>query len=662
MRRTVRLLHSLLLPRSLLDARAVGVARGETKSRKDAKAAKEDKRSNRQSDQHRFDLFTGFAPRRPCLSLPQRPIFPHRIVGVLTALCLFCLPANARIQIDIPEVTPQLDTNIRAFLSLTRYADRDDVTPETMSRLQRRIVEETRSALAPLGYYEPEVTYQVVQEDPNWRVTINVRPGRPVRLSEVNIDVTGPGAKIRAVREIIDQQALKPGLRLNHGTYERVKGDLLRAAKNQGYLDAQLTKSELLIDREERRATATIVLDTGEQYHYGAITIVQDVLTDESMRRMLRMHEGDPYTLDSLLRTQYVLDDSLYFSTVDIESESADRTTRTVPITITAEPNRRHRFATSLGYGTDTEARGRFTWDNRRVTDTGHRAKVELLGSAVLKQIGARYAIPVMDVALEKLEFTATVAEEELGDTLSERAEIGAGLTEALGRWQRVLFLRLSHERTTDPAPLDATTGQAIGGPTHHEDFYLIPGISYSTLPSYVVGGRVRPYYVYAELRGSPSTLGSDASFLQLRLQGERVFDFAERWHLHLRSALGWSRVADFSDLPASQRFFAGGERSVRGFGLNELSPRVDGRSVGGRHLATGTIELERDLPRNFGVAAFYDIGNAFDDFSDPDLQYSVGVGVRYRIAVASFGVDVAQALSESGRSPRLHLYISTQF
>ena len=30
--------------------------------------------------------------------------------------------------------------------------------------------------------------------------------------------------------------------------------------------------------------------------------------------------------------------------------------------------------------------------------------------------------------------------------------------------------------------------------------------------------------------------------------------------------------------------------------------------------------------------------------------------------AVATFGVDVAQPLSESGRNPRVHLYISTQF
>jgi translocation and assembly module TamA len=580
---------------------------------------------------------------------------PTRYAAALLAL-LPIAAAQAGIEIVIPDMLDPVQNNIRAFLSLTRYAERDDVTQETMSRLQRRIVSETRAALEPLGYYEPEVTYETTHEGDKWRVTIHVKPGRPVRLSEVNVTAVGPGEHERAIREVLDAQDLKPGMRLNHGTYERVKGALLRAAKNDGFLDARLTKNDLVIDRQERRATATIEMDTGKRYSYGKIDIAQDVIHDDSMRRLLRMKEGDPYTLDSLLRTQYVLDDSQYFSAVNLETGTVDREALTVPVTISAQPNRRHRFATSLGYGTDTEVRGKFTWDNRRVNRDGHRFKMELLGSSIIKELSARYVIPVMDVALEKLDFTADLVEEEIGDTESQRAEVGTGLTQVQGRWQRVVFVRLSNETTTE------------GDGTRNTAFYVFPGISYSTLPSYITGGKVRPYRLYFELRGSPTTLGSDASFLQFRFQGERVFDFWERWHLDLRTELGTTRIesnrADqILDLPASQRFFAGGDRSVRGFALNELSPRDEnGDSIGGKHMATGTIEVVRDLPRNFGVAAFYDIGNAFDDFKDPQFEYSVGVGMRYNIAVASFGIDVAQPLSESRRNPRFHLYISTQF
>lgn len=571
--------------------------------------------------------------------------------GVLAAALLSPLRADAKIEIAIPEVSEAVQTNVRAFLSLTRYADRDDVTDEVMSRLQRRIVAETRQALEPLGFYEPTVTYEVNHEGETWKVTIHIEPGRPVRLSEVNVNVTGPGANDRAIRELIEADEIKPGLRLNHGTYERVKGSLVRVAKNEGYLDAQLTRHDLVIDRFERRATVDLEADTGERYLFGDIEIAQDVITDEAMRRLLRMHPGDPYTLDTLLRTQYVLDDTQYFSVVDIESGDPDPTTRTVPITVTAEPSRKHRYAASIGYGTDTKARGKFTWDNRRVNEDGHKFKLELLGSSIVTDLTARYIVPVMDIALEKLEFTGTLRDEELGDTRSKRAEVGAGLTQVQGRWQRVLKIELAEEETIEADDTSST------------NFYIVPSIAYSTLPSYIVGGRKRPYFFSAELRGSPETLGSDASFLQLRVKGERLFDMSELWHLHLRSELGISRIAATSDLPASQRFFAGGEGSVRGFALNELSPKDDqGRTIGGRNLATGTIEIVRDLPRNFGVAAFYDIGNAFDNFDDPMLEYSAGLGVRYNIAVASFGIDVAQALSESGRSPRFHLYIATQF
>ncbi|WP_198683085.1 autotransporter assembly complex protein TamA [Peristeroidobacter agariperforans] len=571
--------------------------------------------------------------------------------GVLATALLLPLQADAKIEITIPEVSEAIQTNVRAFLSLTRYAEREDVTAEVMSRLQRRIVSETRQALEPLGFYDPTVTYDVKQEGAGWQVTIHIEPGRPVRLSEVNINVTGPGAEERAIRELLDEQEIKPGLRLNHGTYERVKGNLVRIAKNEGYLDAKLTRHDLVIDRFERRATVDLEADTGERYLFGDIDIAQDVITDEAMRRLLRMQPGDPYTLDTLLRTQYTLDDTQYFSVVDIESGDPDPVTRTVPITVTAEPSRKHRYAASIGYGTDTKTRGKFTWDNRRVNEDGHKFKLELLGSSIVSDLTGRYVVPVMDIALEKLEFTGTLRDEELGDTQSKRAEVSAGLTQVMGRWQRVLKIALAEEETIEADNTSST------------NFYIVPSIGYSTLPSYIVGGRRRPYSFSAELRGSPETLGSDASFLQLRLRGERVFDMTELWHLHLRSELGISRIAATSDLPASQRFFAGGEGSVRGFALNELSPKDDqGRTIGGRNLVTGTVEVVRDLPRNFGVAAFYDIGNAFDDFSEPDLQYSAGLGARYNIAVATFGLDVAQALSDSGRSPRFHLYIATQF
>jgi translocation and assembly module TamA len=568
---------------------------------------------------------------------------------LLAAFALAPALASARVDVQIEGVKKTLEENVHAFLSVTRYAGRDDVDAQTMARLDRRIPGEVKDALEPFGYYAPTVSHQVTREGDDWKVTIHIQPGSAVRFDEVDIEFTGPGAGDKELLKLRDDSDVKPGRRLNHAAYDRKKADLLRVASNRGYLEATLAQHELLIDPQSRRAQVHLALDTGPRYAFGKLTIAQDVLRDERMQRLVRFKEGDPYSLDALLTTQYVLDDTQYFSIVSIDPGRRDQDTKTVPVTITAEPNRKHRYTASVGYGTDTKVRGKLTWDNRRVNDRGHRSQVQLTGSSVVSELAGRYIIPVRDIALEKIEFTGGWRRELLGDLISRRVGVSTGLTQVMGEWQRVLFVQVSREQTEAPD----------GSMT---DFLVIPGISYSTLPIGALGAKPRRWTLYTELTGSPSTFGSDASYLRFRTEGERVGDFDQNWHWRLRGQLGASWVADFSELPASQRFFAGGDRSVRGFALNELSPRdADGNRVGARNLVTGTVEIERDLPRNFRAAVFYDIGNAVNNFSDP-LEYSVGVGLRWRVAVISFGIDLAQPLSQSGRGPRLHLNISALY
>jgi len=561
--------------------------------------------------------------------------------------------AADRIRIEIDGVERHIADNVRSYLALGRYLQRDDLTDPQVRRLADRAVDEATDALRPFGYYEPVVKSRTTRDDENWIVRLAITPGEPVRLTEVDVRVTGSGADDTTLRSVIHNTSVKPGVRLEHSAYERLKTELLRGALERGYLDAKFTRRELIVDPKTRTAAAHVELDTGERYYFGAVQIEQDAISDRLLAGYVRFAEGQPYSPERVRSTQFALEDSNYYSTVSVVPGDPDPATMTVPVTIHGERIKRDRYSVSAGYGTDTDIRGKFTWENRLVNDRGHRWQIELTASSVLTEAIARYVIPIGDPSLEKLEFSTGYIDEEIGDLGSERIELIGGVTEAMGRWQRVLFLKINEERSTFP---DGTATTQL---------LLIPGASYASLPPNFLTGWVRDAAYYFELSGSPQTLGSDASYLRFIARAEKVWSITGPWHLRLRGEIGSSWVNDFSALPASQRFFAGGDRSVRGFALNELSPPgppdADGNpteGVGGENKLIGSIEIERDLPRDFRLALFYDTGNAFNDWQDP-LEYSVGVGVRWKLPMLMIGIDVAQALSEPGKNPRLHLNIT---
>jgi translocation and assembly module TamA len=600
-------------------------------------------------------------------------------VLVSFALAHLAAPAMAEIEIEVRGVDGPMLANVLAYLSFERYKNSDNLSQHFVERLQERSEREVRSALRPFGFYEPTVASKVTPElrsgDQKYIVTIDISTGKPVLVDEVDVRVTGAGANDKRFTDITDSLKLRSGVRLNHADYEELKGRLLRTAATFGYLDARMTRNEMRVDPAAYAADIEIAFETGPQYYFGETRISQDVVDEALVRRFLRYEPGQPFDATELLRTQFALDDSLYFSTVEVLPEDRDSTQLTVPIAITAEANRRNRYSFGVGYGTDTEVRGTAAWEDRRVNRRGHRFRTEVKASALLQSLDSRYLVPIGDPATERFTLALTGEHERLADIDEQSENFTPSLTHLrsfFGRdWQRVSYLELLH-----------TESEFVTSGRRNTQTLLIPGISFSLVPDKYLGEALFTRTLFAELRGSHNSLGSDSDFLQARVQAERVFDLgaAKRWHVLVRGDIGATALSKTSDLAPSQRFFAGGDRSVRGFGVNDLSPveqatNANGvpivdennnpvfEKVGGKHLAAGSVELIRDLPRNFAVAVFADAGNAFDDFSDP-LMYSVGIGIRFKLPVVSVGIDIAQALTTPAGSndrpgPRLHLNFS---
>jgi len=113
----------------------------------------------------------------------------------------------------------------------------------------------------------------------------------------------------------------------------------------------------------------------------------------------------------------------------------------------------------------------------------------------------------------------------------------------------------------------------------------------------------------------------------------------------------------DARDLPIAIRYFAGGDNSVRGYAYQSLGPKdARGEVVGGRHTLVGSAEMEKSLWKNWGLAAFYDAGNAFNSFREMELAQGAGLGVRYYTPVGPIKIDLARQLGTPEPSFRLHL------
>ena len=601
------------------------------------------------------------------LSLAHRRCPPAAWL-LLAVLMSLLRPAMADIRIELEGVDGDERRNVLALLSLERYKDRDRIEPDAVQRLYNRIDDEVRSALRPYGYYEPVIsaTLSGPDRERHWHVKISIDPGAPVLIDRVSVKIDGPGADDQVFRRLTEDPPLHSGERLSHAAYEQYKGSLTRAAATYGYLDARMLRAEMQVDVGAHKANIYLQLDSGQRYFFGATTIEQNAVHDSQVRRFLRYHEGQPYNALELLRTQFALDDSQYYSTVEVQAGERDPVHHTVPISIRAS-NARRGYSFGIGYGTDTGIRGTVAWTVPRVNSYGHRFRVQMELSQIEQLFDARYDIPFGDPALEKLSLDLLGQQANYGDDVTgSQVAFAPSVTQITGTWQRVLSVSLAHTVTTDPI-----AGRRV-------DKLVVPSIVFASIPEGYLGEALFSRGLYLQLQGSTTTLGARANFLRADLQGERVIDLSRRWHLLLRSEIGASTIGNIEDLPGLYRFFAGGDRSVRGFAYDDLSPvsisapRIDpatgaiipGRpaKVGGRDLVTATVEIERDLPRNFGIAAFFDGGNAIDRFSDP-LAYSVGLGFRLRLPVVTVGIDVAQALRAPGfphlPGPRLHLNIS---
>jgi outer membrane protein assembly complex protein YaeT len=207
--------------------------------------------------------------------------------------------------------------------------------------------------------------------------------------------------------------------------------------------------------------------------------------------------------------------------------------------------------------------------------------------------------------------------------------------------------------RDTRDDPLDTTSGSLLG-----------------------VDGKVAFHAIGSAVGFAKTTL---QGFLYRRLPGDLVFAAGVRLGL----ARGFSHTVDTGEsisvpieaLPASERFFAGGDTTVRGFALDRLGDGAtidsNGFPTGGNAMVVLNSELRVPVAGPLQVVGFLDAGNIFDSVSHlrpSHIRGGAGFGVRYGSPVGPIRVDLGFKLDRrvfSGQRESLtalHLSIGQAF
>ena len=306
---------------------------------------------------------------------------------------------------------------------------------------------------------------------------------------------------------------------------------------------------------------------------------------------------------------------------------------------------RRPRWSVGFGYGTDTGPRTTIGVLMRRVNMRGHRLRADLQLSAIEQAIGTRYEIPIRNYATDLLTFSATARAEEIGDADIEQYSAGVSHVVSWLGFRRRLYVQAEREHFS------------FGdGPTISSDL-VYPGITLTRERTDNVQFPRRGYSARADLRAGTDSLLSSVTFTRFELSHRWVREIAPQTRLLLRGDAGVLDTDDFAALPPSQRFFAGGDRHIRGYAYRDVGPRDEaGNVIGGKRMLAASAEVERLFVGDFGAAAFVDAGDAFDD--SPDIKIGAGIGARWRSPIGMVRLDVAHPFDDPDDNYRIHLTI----
>jgi translocation and assembly module TamA len=576
------------------------------------------------------------------------------------------------------------------------------------ARLRRKLIEDTKSAAAnavrPYGYFNPVISTELMPvKDGQWTLNVDIKTGPPVLITELKLELNGPGRELKSVKDWHQAFPLTEGKRLNQLAWDRAKLEVIDRLEEVGYLSAEFSRHSIYVDPIANTATLDLALNTGSQAVMGRVTFNQDVLSEGILDSLQRFEQGDAYSAWLLEKFRLDLWRSGYFKDIEVvERRELSAEPPRVNLDVNLQPRKKNTYQGTLGFGTDTQIRMQLLWGRHLLSPRGDNFDVGFGWQQKDNEFSlqSNYRLPrktntrqfwIASFGLKSEKQTLEVSEN--GD-LENRFNIARGTVDdfslrfgktrarnikgGMEQLFETVFAQYLHEQRNFSLTGNADMADAILIGDRANDPLLKNSSS-----SLAIGMD----WVWPEIRGtgfetsghhekawiftSNEAWGSEIDYSQVYLSSRVNFLHGSRWKLLLRAEAGYSDVRSsvetisigdselnitLTDLPSLYRFKAGGSRSVRGYAFEFL----DTNGLGSNHILTGSAEVEYRFLDDWSAAAFIDVGNAFDDWSSPGLKLGTGFGVRWYSVIGALRLDFAQGWDLEGDPWRIHLTIGT--
>ncbi|HET6629193.1 MAG TPA: BamA/TamA family outer membrane protein [Woeseiaceae bacterium] len=608
------------------------------------------------------------------------------------------------LEYSITGIDEKLLSNVLAHVESFSLTGTGRVMPGQFEEAIEEAKQRARAALKPYGYYHPNITTDLVRLGPeSWRLRMRIEPGPPVRVATAEIDVRGPGSRLGLLQEWEASFPLTPGAVLDQQSWQREKEAALQAANAHGYLSAEFVKEAIRIDLVKNEAYLELVLETGEQAHFGNIVFEQDVVNPGIVAEIPRFKPGMPYRQDLVNKLRVDLWQTGYFTDIEVvERKNLDRSPPTVDIIAKAFSETRDTYQGTIGFGTDTGARAQLFWSRHPLSAAGDRIDVGIGYQAIDDEFSLRtdYRIPrrgegrqfwVASLKLQRDKQDLEVKREQddenfvtlapgsvddlflrFGKLQVRNRELGQD--QVFETWF-VQYLRESYDY--DPGPDADADIRALLADRRTSTLFrdtigtLAVGVEWDWPSIRGSGFSTDGHHERAWIFTSNEVWGSDREFTQIYASSRRSWLRGERWKYLLRAEVGITDAhvdeltldvggepfeLSITELPDHYRFKAGGGSSVRGYGFEDLS----NNDIGSNNIIAASAEIEMRVLPKWSVAAFFDIGNAFNDWSEFELRKGAGVGIRWYSVAGALRLDFARALDVEGTPWAVHFSIGT--